>query len=242
MATLLYAENYLPFVRQSRAFRLKKYDFIMTGSNNFDASGSTGTFKFPSGNVTLVASSTQNVDFSNSSGTFLTTTGAVTIGSGAVTLSGSTTVSTGKTFNTTDAAALQEGGVIIPRYEFVSYAQGGQSSTQYTNTNGNVSLYVNDNTSGTYKVIAASASFATAGGASCAVTVEVCTGTQAPGSGTAQLTGALSLTGTANTAVNGTIIGSPTTIAAGNRVGLVFSGTNTGLVNCVVNVVLQRLS
>jgi hypothetical protein len=41
MATKLYAENYLPFVRQSRAFRLKKY--------GFDMSASSGTFLFPTG-------------------------------------------------------------------------------------------------------------------------------------------------------------------------------------------------
>lgn len=56
MATPLYAENYLAFVRQSRAFRLKKYGFVMG------------------------VGSTANIDFSNSSGSFLAPTGPTTFG------------------------------------------------------------------------------------------------------------------------------------------------------------------
>lgn len=58
MATPLYAENYLAFLRQSRAFRLKKYGIIITGSAGFDMSGSTGTFKFPTGGITGLSATT----------------------------------------------------------------------------------------------------------------------------------------------------------------------------------------
>lgn len=79
-----------------------------------------------------------------------------------------------------------------------------------------------------------------AGGSGATVTVEVCTGTQAPGSGTAQLTAALALNGTINTVVAGTLIAAPTAIAAGNRVGIVMAGTLTALVG-VVSIQLQRV-
>ena len=68
------------------------------------------------------------------------------------------------------------------------------------------------------------------------------TGTQATGSGTNQLTGTMSLSGTANTPVNGTVVAAPLAIAAGNRINLIFAGTVTGLANCVITVVLQKLT
>jgi hypothetical protein len=95
--------------------------------------------------------------------------------------------------------------------------------------------------SGTYKIVSASAVFGTAS-TSGTLQVEVATGTQAIGAGTNQLTGTMSLSGSANTTVNGTIIGSPTTISAGARINLIFAGTVTNLLNCVITVALQRLS
>ncbi len=102
-------------------------------------------------------------------------------------------------------------------------------------------IYVSDNLSGTYKVVAATATFGTAS-TSGTLQVEVATGTQAIGAGTVQLTGTMSLSGTANTPVNGTVIASPTTISAGSRVNLIFAGTVTNLANASVNVVLQKIS
>lgn len=81
------------------------------------------------------------------------------------------------------------------------------------------------------RLTAFSAAFATAS-TSGTVMVEKLTGTTAPGSGTTLLTGTVSLGGTANTVVNGTLIGTVAslTFAVGDRVGFVFAGTMTNLV------------
>lgn len=78
---------------------------------------------------------------------------------------------------------------------------------------------------------AVSLSFATAS-SSGTMQVEKLTGTTVPGSGTALLTGTMSMAGTVNTVVNGTLIATIASLkfAVGDRVGLVFAGTMTGLV------------
>ena len=84
----------------------------------------------------------------------------------------------------------------------------------------------------------ASVVFTVAGGAAAAVTVEKLTGTQAAGAGTALLTAVMILTGAANTVVNGTPIATVASIsfAAGDRIGVVLSGTLTGLAGGVVTI------
>lgn len=73
--------------------------------------------------------------------------------------------------------------------------------------------------------------------------IEKLTGTTVPGSGTALLTGTISLAGTANTVLSGTL--SATTadlqLAAGNRIGIVLAGTLTSLVGAVVEIDLKRI-
>lgn len=68
------------------------------------------------------------------------------------------------------------------------------------------------------------------------LTVEKLTGTTAAGSGTALLTGTISLAGTANTVLSGTLISTiaSLTFAAGDRLGVVIAGTMTNLANCKV--------
>lgn len=63
--------------------------------------------------------------------------------------------------------------------------------------------------------------------------VEKLTGTTAAGSGTNLLTGTMSLSGTANTVVSGTLISTiaSLTFAAGDRFGVVIAGTMTNLAN-----------
>lgn len=129
-------------------------------------------------------------------------------------------------------------GVLVPIYEQVTDNQNQVAAASYAVSH---TIYVNDNVSGTYKVAAVSAVFGTAS-SSATLQVEVATGTQAIAAGTNQLTGTVSLAGVANTVVNGTIIASPTTIAAGSRVNLIFAGTVTNLANCSITVALQRLS
>lgn len=128
--------------------------------------------------------------------------------------------------------------LLIPKYEFVSDIQNQVAAASYAVSH---TIYVNDNVSGTYKIVGASAVFGTAS-TSGTLQVEVATGTQAIAAGTNQLTGTVSLAGTANTTVNGTVIASPTTIAAGSRINLIFAGTVTNLANAAVTVVLQRLT
>jgi hypothetical protein len=43
-------ENNVPYVKDNKG-TVTKYDFVQKGAANFDASGSTGTFKFPTGAV-----------------------------------------------------------------------------------------------------------------------------------------------------------------------------------------------
>lgn len=124
-------------------------------------------------------------------------------------------------------------GTIIAKFEANAYILTATSAT--------FTAFVNDNLSGTFKVAAVSTVFSTAS-TSGTVQVEVATGTQAPGSGTNQLSSALALSGTANTPANGTIVAAPTTITAGSRVNVVIAGTMTNLVNGVVTIALQRIS
>lgn len=130
------------------------------------------------------------------------------------------------------------GNILTPQYVGISDNQNQVAAASYAVSH---TIFVNDNVSGTYKIVGVSATFGTAS-TSGTLQVEVATGTQAIASGTNQLTGTMSLSGTANTPVNGTVIASPTTIAAGSRINLIFAGTVTNLANASVRVVLQRLS
>lgn len=130
-----------------------------------------------------------------------------------------------------------ETGGLDALYSYVNFDQancGGTSTGSYV-------VWTAPNTSETWQVAAVSASFATAS-SSGTLDLQVDTGTTAPGSGTTQLTGTLSLAGTANTAVNGTIIASPTTIAAGNRLTFKTGGTLTSLANCNATIALIKRS
>ncbi len=127
---------------------------------------------------------------------------------------------------------------LMPNYEFVTDNQNQVAAASYAVSH---TIYVNDNVSGTYKIASVSAVFGTAS-TSGTLQVEVATGTQAIASGTNQLTGTMSLSGTANTTVNGTLIASPTTITAGSRINLIFGGTVTNLANASITVVLKRIT
>lgn len=73
--------------------------------------------------------------------------------------------------------------------------------------------------------------------------IEKLTGTTAAGSGTNLLTGTISLAGTANTVLSGTLIATiaSLTFAAGDRLGVVIAGTMTSLANCKVQCGLAPL-
>lgn len=124
--------------------------------------------------------------------------------------------------------------VILPVYETEQVFGLGASSASQT-------IFTCDAISGNYVVAAVEASFGTAS-SSGTLQVEVATGTQSVGSGTNQLTGTVSLAGTANTSVGGTVIAAPTTIQAGNRVNIILAGTLTSLANANIVVILQRIA
>jgi len=129
------------------------------------------------------------------------------------------------------AAGLME---ILPVYETEQVFGLGATSTSFT-------VFVNDNVSGSFQIAAVAAVFGTAS-TSGTLQVEVATGTQAVASGTNQLTGTVSLAGTAATAYNGTVIAAPTTITAGSRINVIFAGTMTSLANCCVTIALRRVA
>lgn len=91
-----------------------------------------------------------------------------------------------------------------------------------------------------YQVVGVQAVADVIGGAGATVTVEVLTGTQAPGGGVAQLTAPLALNGTAHQVVTGAVVAAPTTAVSGNRIGIVMAGTLTGLVGSVT-IAIQRV-
>lgn len=95
---------------------------------------------------------------------------------------------------------------------------------------------------GRWQLEAVRAILTVAGSDAGAVTLDimVCTGTQAPASGTTQLTATMDMKTTANTLISPALIATPTTIVPGNRVSLDFTGTLTALVG-ICTMVLKRI-
>lgn len=96
---------------------------------------------------------------------------------------------------------------------------------------------------GTYQILGVSVVFSTAS-TSGTLQLEKATGTQAPGAGTALLTGTVSLSGTANTVVNGTVVTNPNTLTinAGDRLNVIIAGTVTNLVNLCADIYVLRVT
>ena len=91
-----------------------------------------------------------------------------------------------------------------------------------------------------YKVLEVRAMFATASTSGTA-TIEYLTGTQVPGTGTAQ-TAVMSLSGTVNTSVVPAIpVATNKTLNGGDRLAINFAGTLTGLANCCIQLTLIRV-
>lgn len=105
----------------------------------------------------------------------------------------------------------------------------------------NYPLYVAPNDGKTWKVVGVSYRFSAEAGSAATFSVEVAGAGTAPGSGTAQ-TGSLSLQGTTNTTINGTL-STQTVFGAGSAVNLVVGSTaTTSLANFSLTLVLQRVS
>lgn len=136
------------------------------------------------------------------------------------------------------APTVGASGLMLNPYEQILDNQNQVAAASYAVSH---TVYLNDSVTGTYKLAGVSAVFGTAS-TSGTLQVEVATGTQAIASGTNQLTGTMSLAGTANTVVNGTLIAAPTTISAGARLNLIFAGTVTNLANASIVVTLSKVS
>jgi hypothetical protein len=109
-------------------------------------------------------------------------------------------------------------------------------------TPGTETIFIAD---GPYQVTAIREVHSTAGSDAGAVSVTVTkdTGTQAPGAGTALLTAVLDAKATANTVQKGTLIATAATLtlAAGDRLSVLFAGTLTALAGVAVAVSLKRV-
>lgn len=94
-------------------------------------------------------------------------------------------------------------------------------------------------------VVGAYYTHATAGNDASAVTLDLTkdTGTNAPGAGSTLLQSTFNCKGTANTVQTGSLVSSSTTrsLAAGDRIGLNFTGTVTTLAGVNVTVLLRKL-
>lgn len=179
-------------------------NFLTSPTINLSAAGAlTG--------VTGITLPSGSIDQSASSGTFST-------GTGAVSLNGTTTVASGKTLAVTTADSLTVGGNKIPQTLFLPVPLTASVLTQ--------AIFVADRD---YQLTSAKCSYSIAASLLGTFQVSVDTGSDAPGSGTSQLSSAIDLSGTVNTAKTGTLIGTPTTIASGSRISTVLGGTLTGL-------------
>lgn len=176
----------------------------------------------------------------------LNTNKNVNIGINGVTaslwVSGNLSVGGTQTFTGASALAATTtiGGILVPVYEYVT----SQALAAAAFANGSTyPIYTFPNDGFTWKVVAASVRFTTAASAAATAQIEVSASGTAPGSGTVQLTAGMALNGSANTVVNGTVIASPTTIAAGASLNIQAGGAaTTDLVGMVITVALQRVS
>lgn len=167
-----------------------------------------------------------------SSGNFSQTGGGTfSTGTGANTLNGNTTIASGKTLAVTTADKLTIGGVITPQTKTISIPLTALSVTS--------ALFIADEA---YQLTGLKCAWGVAS-ISGTLTIEKCTGTTAPGSGTDLLTGTLDLSATANTVVSGTLTGTVASLqfAVGDRLTVKLAGTLTNLVGGCVTITLKRI-
>lgn len=186
-----------------------------------------------SGVVIVDDGTTNPLTVTDSSGTaFLT----VATGTGAVTSAQNQTVASGKTLAVTTADKLTVGGVIVPQTMTVTTELLAASVDKWVF----VAPFA-------CKVVSVKEVHSVAGGSAAAVSPRKITGVSAPGAAVAAgvteiTTAAFDLTATANTVVTGTLSATATdyTLAAGDKIGLDFSGTLTALVGFLV-IELKRV-
>ncbi len=128
---------------------------------------------------------------------------------------------------------------LVEPYQLVTDTGGPEITTALTATDATRIVFV---ATRACQFVGVSVAFTTAS-TSGTLQIEKCTGTTAPGSGTSLLTGTVSLSGTANTVVSGTRVGTVAsyTLAAGDRLGIVIAGTMTNLAGGICSISLQPI-
>jgi hypothetical protein len=157
--------------------------------------------------------------YTQASGDFaISGTGTFSTGTGNTSLNGNTTVAVGRVLAVSSADSLTVGGVKVPQTLVVPVSLIASLLDQ--------TIFIAD---ADYQLAGTRCSYSIAALLNGALQVKVETGSQSPGSGIAQLTGAIDLSATTNSTITGTLIGSPTVLHAGDRLSLDISGVLTNL-------------
>lgn len=195
-----------------------------SGAEIFNYGSSTGAFTTGTGTNTL------------SGNTVISGSKTFTTGTGAVSLAGDSTVASNKALAVTTADKLTVGGVIVPQ-EMVITVPIGTSAVDQT-------VFIADDAWQITKIeevhtVAQNTAFPNTG----SLSVMKCTGTQAPGSGTAFHNTTMYLNSTVETVVTPTLTGATgdLNLADGNRIALNFNGTMTTFAGGCVTIHLKRI-
>lgn len=161
-----------------------------------------------------------------------TGSGTFSTGTGATSLNGNTAVAVNKSLDIPTADKLTSGGNIVSTIIPITFVANALSVSS--------TIFIAD---AAYQIVGCRAVWGVAGGLGAVLDIEKCTGTTAPGSGTALLASTIDLTGTANTVATGTLTSTTSSLqlAAGNRLTAKLAGTLTGLVGCCITVLLKRI-
>lgn len=219
------------------------------GDSKMDLSAGSGIFKTPLGAVTIgpgaidvsgtqtiasgediiAAGGASDFDFSLSSGFFKTPQGTFTVTNGG-------TVPTAKTWAITDADKLTVGGVIVPQ-EMVLTIPIGASEVDQT-------AFIADDAWQITKIeeahsVAQNTAYPNTGNLS----INKCTGTQAPNAGAHLHNTTMWLNSTINTVVTPTLNAATgaVNLADGNRICLDFNGTMTTFAGGSVTIHMKRI-
>jgi hypothetical protein len=211
---------------------------LLTGIATFTAAPVFNAgFVLPAGVDITATSGGSDFDLSlATTGIFKTPGGAVTIGPGAIGISGTSTVATGKSVIVTDADKLTVGGVIVPQYwDFnVPIAAATVDTNIFIPTSN-------------WQVVAVSEVHSVAGNDGSPVTAVVrkTNSTGAPSAGVVVTEGTFDLKGTANTIQTGVVRSGTyawtTKVNATERLTLDVTGTLTTLAGGVITVRLKRI-
>lgn len=139
---------------------------------------------------------------------------------------------TGKALDITDSDGLTVGGLIVPQNVIINVPLDATSVDR--------TVFIAD---AAYKLVSCNVVISVQGGSGATVEPKKLTGTQAIGAGVSMLTAVFNVnTMVVETVTAGTLSTTSTnyTLAAGNRIGLDFSGTLTNLVGCMT-LVLKRV-